>query len=460
MYSDLTHEGHEVFSSSDSHIEGSKNCKHIKCDRLRVHSHSHSISKAHQRQLVKELATKLHHLESVVQVELPALQQQLSEKEQESILAFDELSIAHEKQIAELRFQIQHEKEANIVLARSIIKSNLRNKHLSEEYEQIKEQQVSKDREIRILKESIVDLRTVMTRLPSSSSSSVSSHSKKSSVSPDDSSSRSSSRLLKRKVGSADMAEAKVIKGQESQPAVNEHEKENINEVTIQNENSKNQPQGEQEAPSAHETAGGFSQRLLEESEAQLERTKQLLSKKINEIAYLKNCNTCHVCSTRLNESSEDNGSARSGFHGQLGARVQTPDDQRTPPGGLNTTTVLQRRYKGESVLESGREVDKASAGAVVDLSPPRVVTVFSANNTKELLGRKDKQIAFYRKKLSESYDELELERKESKVTLRYLTKKLDNLNSLLAEKDAMYEGDQAKENFSFGNYRSNYSMF
>ena len=361
----------------------------------------HSISKAHQRQLIKELATKLHHLESTLQIELPALQQQLAEKELESTTAFNHLVASHQEEVAALKSQLANEKEGNISLARSVIKSNLRNKHICQEYQLLKDQAINKDREIKMLKESIVDLRTVMTRLPSGSCSSSSSGPKQNS--PDDSIvNRTSSRLLKRKVGSAESAIVKISP---------EEGKTNMKINGISRAQSRKTGGG-----SNGNTTSNYSQQMLDASEAEVAKMKRLLTKKINQIAYLKICNTCYECSKNLNRSGAEHTSKES-------PKVDTPStvgtSSCTPDVFFNTPLSYNKLSKSESVL-SDRSHKCGSESSF--LSPPRECHVKSspaALTIKDVIIRKDKQIAFYRKKLAESYDELEQERNDSKAALR-----------------------------------------
>ena len=318
-------------------------------------SDHHTQSKVHQRQLVKELAMKLHTLEEVVQLELPALQEQLLQKEIESTEAYNNLKDSYEERIAELEEQVAKEKATNRSLARSIIKTNLRNKHISQEYEAIQKNQIVKEREIKVLKESIVDLRTVMTRLPSAVNGNHNNDEKiLKESSPDDSmNNRTEFRLLKRKV---DSTESSMVK-----------DKLHINCPKLKESGTT--------GVSREDTCFSFSQELLVESENEVEHFKKLLTEKIKEISFLKRNKTCLRCSQDI-----------------------TACTSRTKIVDLNSSQ------------ESDCTLEESVDG--------------SESNTMDLckqITKRDEQIKQYRKKLNESYEEREREKRESTVAIQVI---------------------------------------
>ena len=221
-----------------------------------------SHSKEHLHRLVKQLADKLRAMEEVVQLELPAIKEQLELKEKEAAIAMEKMAIKQKKedenQTNELQRQLEEERKKNVMLTQSLIKFELRNKHLTREDEQFINEAKKKDREIKILKESIVDLRRVMTRLPVGDTAG--------SCPSASSSTSSTGRLLKRKVDN----EEAFMKGLSSD------ESDDRNGANLLH----------------HDISTCDSNNESNESEAALRR---LLKKKMIEIAELS-ASASHVC--------------------------------------------------------------------------------------------------------------------------------------------------------------------
>jgi hypothetical protein len=143
-------------------------------------------------------------------------------------------------------------------------------------------------------------------------------------------------------------------------------------------------------------------------SQAQLDNMKRLLKKKLNEIASLKQSNTCHVCSERMHRSCCE-----------FGESIST--GAPTTPSGGNTPSSYSNSYTSSNHSTSNHSTTVYSETHIGrnghDVLSPR--THKSVEDFKAQLIKKDKQIEFYRNKIAESYEEREQERHESQVTLR-----------------------------------------